>query len=133
MKIVPTPAAARYWIAGDPIPPAPTTNIRAALSRACPPPPTSRSTTWRRDPPGPPHGLVEAADFLERRVLHRCRHELGNPVSARDREGRVAEIGEDHLHLAAIVAVDRARRVEAGDAVLEREARARADLDLIAR
>ncbi len=43
-----------------------------------------------------------------------------------------AEIGEDHLHLAAIVAVDRARRVEAGDAVLERQAGARPDLYLIA-
>ena len=49
-----------------------------------------------------------------------------------DGESLLAEVGEDHLHFPAIVAVDGARRVEAGDAVLEREARARADLHLVA-
>ena len=46
------------------------------------------------------------------------------------RERLVAEIDQDRLHLAAIVAVDRARRVEHRDAVVEREAGARPHLRL---
>ena len=41
-------------------------------------------------------------------------------------------IDENDLHLAAIVAVDGARRVEAGDAVIERQPRARPHLRLMA-
>ena len=44
----------------------------------------------------------------------------------RDDEGIVAEIDQQHLDLAAIVAVDGARRVEARDAVVEGEARSAA-------
>ncbi len=47
-----------------------------------------------------------------------------------DHEGCLAEIDQQHLHLAAIIAVDGAGRVEAGDAVLEGKAGARADLHL---
>src|SRR3546814_13493238 len=54
-------------------------------------------------------------------------------MAAFDLETLVAEIGEDDLHFAAIVAVDRPRRVEAGDAMLQREARARAHLHLVTR
>ena len=44
--------------------------------------------------------------------------------------GCAAEIDEQHLDLAAIVAVDRARRIEHGDAVLRGEPRARTHLRL---
>ena len=47
MPIVPTPAAARYWMSGVPRPPAPTTSTRARFSFCCPGPPTSARTMWR--------------------------------------------------------------------------------------
>jgi hypothetical protein len=47
IPIVPTPAAARYSSAGDPSPPAPTHNTRAAFSVRCPSSPISGSRMWR--------------------------------------------------------------------------------------
>ncbi|RZM21909.1 MAG: dUTP diphosphatase, partial [Sphingomonas sp.] len=52
-------------------------------------------------------------------------HELRDAVAAGNHERLVAEVREDHLHFAAIVAVDRAGCVEVGDAVLEREVQVR--------
>ena len=49
-----------------------------------------------------------------------------------DRERLAAEIDQQHHDLAAIVGVDGAGAVEHGDAMLEREARARAHLRLVA-
>ncbi len=60
-------------------------------------------------------------------LRHRCDHHLGDAHAAFDEEFLFAEIDQQDLHLAAIVAVDRAGRVEAGDAVLQREAGAGAD------
>src|SRR3546814_19567261 len=60
-------------------------------------------------------GIVELGDLIERSALDGGGDELGDAIAARDRERRGAQIGEDHLDLAAIVAVDSARRVEAGD------------------
>ena len=53
---------------------------------------------------------------------------LGDAHAARYRERLVAVIDQQHVHLAAIVGVDRAGRVEAGDAVPERQAGARPHL-----
>src|ERR1022692_2132997 len=47
MPNVPIPAAARYRLAGEPGPPAPTTSTRAALSRSCPAAPISGNSRWR--------------------------------------------------------------------------------------
>ncbi len=58
--------------------------------------------------------------------------ELRDPHAARDRHRRVAEVGEQHHQLAAIVAVDRPRRVGDRQPVLERQPRARPDLKLVA-
>ena len=66
------------------------------------------------------------------RAEHRCGNQLRDPLAALHLERLVAEVGEDDLHLAAIVAVDRSRRVEAGDPMLQRKARAGANLDLMA-
>ena len=66
------------------------------------------------------------------RAQHRRGDELGDALAALHFERLVAEVGEDDLHLAAIVAVDRAGRVETGDAMLQREAGPRADLNLVA-
>ena len=48
-------------------------------------------------------------------------------------ERLAAKVGEDDLHFAPVILVDRAGRIEAGDAVLEREARTWPDLHFIAR
>ncbi len=66
-------------------------------------------------------------------MLHRCNDYLRNAVAFGDLEIVFAQIGEDHFYLAAIVAVDRAWRVEASDTVSERKPRTRAHLHFIAR
>ena len=60
-------------------------------------------------------------------------HQLCDPVAGRDRVRGIAEVDEQHLDLAAIVFVDRAGRIRDGDAVLEREARARPHLAFVPR
>src|SRR3546814_3870395 len=59
------------------------------------------------------------------RLLHGRRDELRDPLTAPHFERLATQIGQDHLHLAAIIGVDRARRVEASDAMLQRKAGAR--------
>src|SRR5680860_764603 len=63
---------------------------------------------------------------------HRRDDGLGDAVAAPDREALIAEIDQEHFHLAAIVGIDGAGAVQHGDAMLEREARARAHLRLVA-
>jgi hypothetical protein len=48
-------------------------------------------------------------------------HELSDAVSILNGEGAVAEVDEKHLYLSSIIAVDRARSVEAGDTVSKRK------------
>src|SRR5580700_713416 len=57
-----------------------------------------------------------------------CDDELCDLHAARDAKARVAQIDQDHLDLASVIAVDRTWRVEHGNAVIEREARSRAHL-----
>ena len=56
----------------------------------------------------------------------------GDAFTAAHIERFKPQIRKDNPYLAAIILVDRAGRVQAGDAVLQRQARARADLDLMA-
>lgn len=79
------------------------------------------------------HGFGHVADLGDAHLRYRRDYHLGNPHSATNDEVLLAEIDQQHLHLAAIVAVDRAGRIEAGNAVLEGEAGAWADLRLEAR
>ena len=72
----------------------------------------------RPEPAGAARRVVEAGDFGQRRALDGRGDELRNAVAAFDLEWLAAEIGKDDFHFAAIIAVDRAGRVEAGDAVL---------------
>ena len=69
---------------------------------------------------------------MKRHRAHRRHHHLRDAVAAADLERRVAVIDEDHLDLAAIVGIDRARRIEHRHAVLGREPRTRPDLRLVA-
>src|SRR6202789_578579 len=76
-------------------------------------------------------GGREFAYFVQLRLFAARDHELGDLRAARDAERCVAVIDQDRLHLAAIVAVDGAGRVEHGDAVVERKAGTWAHLGFI--
>src|ERR1051326_8012016 len=69
-------------------------------------------------------------DLYKSRLRAALHDELGDALPARDRERILAEIGEQHLHLAAVVAVDGAGAVEHGDPVTKRQSRAWAHLCL---
>src|SRR5262245_51722226 len=71
-------------------------------------------------------------DLLEMNGRDAGHDQLRDAIAARDAERLGTVIDQDHLHLAAIVGVDCAGRVQYGDTVLEREARARADLAFVA-
>src|SRR3546814_3544160 len=84
-----------------------------------------RST--RTDTPFPYTTLFRSGD-----PRHRRHHHLGDAVAARHRERLAAEVDQQHLQFAAIVAVDGAGRVDHGDAVPAGEAGARPHLRLVA-
>src|SRR5690606_2825963 len=77
--------------------------------------------------------VVEFIDLVPFGKRDRRQHKLRDPVAARDGERRVAEVDDDHLELAAVIAVDCPRGVGQRDTVLQREARPRPDLDLVTR
>ena len=68
------------------------------------------------------------ADLENLYLCNGCDNHLGDAHAAFDHEILLAQIGEDDFDLAAIIAIHRSRRVEAGDAVLDGKAGARADL-----
>ena len=82
-------------------------------------------------PPAPAACFAQLRDLAKSRLLDGRRHELRNSLAPTHLERLAAEIGEDDLHLATIIVIDRAGRVEAGDAVLQRKSRARTHLDLV--
>ena len=67
-------------------------------------------------------------DLADDDLCHRRNHHLGDAHTALYCEIVLTEIGQNDLHLAPVVAVDRAGRIQAGDAVLDRKAGARANL-----
>src|SRR5262245_35703067 len=72
--------------------------------------------------------LVKACDF-EDGNLHGCRQdELSDPRPALDRERLGAEIGENDVQLAAVIGIERARRIEHCDAEVQCEPGTRPDL-----
>ena len=79
-------------------------------------------------PPAPRSVSGKRFDALEADGRDGGDDELRDAVAARDAERLAAVIDQDDFDLAAIVGVDRARRVQDGDAVLQREAGARAHL-----
>ena len=72
--------------------------------------------------------LRQCLAFDQLRALHARDGELSDAIAALDRDGLLSEIGEDHAELAAVVAVDGAGAVQAGDALAQRQAGARPDL-----
>src|SRR5687768_9790308 len=77
--------------------------------------------------------LFGACDLDDLDLEHWRHDQLSDPIARLDEVGFFAEVDQQHLDLAAIVLIDRARRIEHGHAVLEREPRARPDLPFAAR
>src|SRR6185295_9653465 len=90
-----------------------------------------------------PAGRTKATDAARRRRsllnLHEARafnaleHQLGNAFAPFNDKGGFAQVREQHLDLATVVAIDRAWTVEHGDAVPEGQSRAWPHLRLEAR
>ncbi|EGE59032.1 hypothetical protein RHECNPAF_25300113 [Rhizobium etli CNPAF512] len=65
-----------------------------------------RSHAGGTEAAGAAHRLAGGGAFGHPRLGHRRNYHLGDAHAAFDDEGFLAEIGEQHLHFAAIVAVD---------------------------
>src|SRR5688572_19330744 len=87
----------------------------------------------RSESAGPARRAVQRADELDLRALHARDDQLPDAREGLDHERRLPVVHEQDAHGAAVVAVDRAGGVDHADAVLEREARARAYLGFVAR
>src|SRR5215831_7051804 len=83
------------------------------------------SVPRRAEAAGAAPALRQHLRLLPEDALHRRHDELGDALAPRDRDRLAAEIGEDDLDLAAVIGIDRARAVEHGEAVAERQAGAR--------
>ena len=85
------------------------------------------------DEPKPP---APRPDSPKRRYLtkhgagYRRHHHLGDPVAPLNGKRLCAQIHKQDHDLAAVIAVDRARCIEHGDALLQGKARTRPDLGL---
>src|ERR1700722_2699574 len=91
----------------------------------------SKSAPGRTEAAAAAIGRGEGHGGNEFRADHRRNHHLSDTLAAPDLERRVAVIDQQHADLAAIIRVNRARRVQHGDAVLCGEAGTRTDLRLI--
>ena len=74
----------------------------------------------------------ERLDLVEAHPHDGSDDELRDPRAPDNLERFGAEIDEQHLDFPTIIRIDRARRIEHGDAEFERESRARPDLSFIA-
>ncbi len=117
-------------------PPASGANNRGATGDARPqdrltrPPP--QRPVERRSPPSRGAWRQRASTSAKAARDDRRQDELRDAIAVPDREGKPAVVDEQRHQLPAIVAVDRAGRVQDGDAVPGGKARARPDLDLVA-
>ena len=76
--------------------------------------------------------LVEGVHGLPFHVLTARHDELRDTAATVDRERRIGEVGEDDTDLSAVIGVDRSGRVQDGEAVLDGQPAAWADLRLTA-
>ena len=75
------------------------------------------SRARRTKTPNSPRSFIQNCNFANHRLHSRGEDQLGNARPPLDGEGRVPEIGQDHLDLTAIVGIHRAGRIEHGDSV----------------
>src|SRR5262245_1260594 len=79
---------------------------------------SARVTAGRAETALGPGRTGQGGHLTERHLFHALHHELRDPVAApeRDRASRIG-VQQDHLDLATVSGVDRARRVDDGDPV----------------
>ena len=106
----------------------PPPSSRAGVPEPCAP--VWSETSCASDPSTMPS---PAADELPLRARDARHDELRDPIARPDRARLVAQVDEHELDLAAVVRVDRSRRIEQRDAVAQRESAARPHLRLEAR
>src|SRR5262249_42398175 len=75
-------------------------------------------------------GRRRPRDLQQTDALNPLKNQLGYTLAAFDRDGLLAKVADEYLHLAAIVAIDRSRTIEHSDAVPQRQSRARPHLRL---
>src|SRR5262245_43726880 len=92
--------------------------------------PSFSSRARRTKTPNSACCFIKICDFADRGLQGCYQHQLCNARAALDRERVVAEIRKDYLNFAAVIGIERARRIEHRDAVVQREPRARPDLAL---
>src|SRR3569623_942480 len=90
---------------------------RLAASRA-----VAARTTFR---------FIEAFLYHKAHRADRRHHHLCNAVAAPDLDNLFAQIDEDHFDLTPVVGIDRARRIEHGDAVFCCQTRSGTNLRLV--
>src|SRR5689334_17934759 len=81
--------------------------------------PTRASYTCRAETAGTALGLIERRLLGPLQPGHRGHHQLRDAIAAADGEDLLSVIDQDHADFAAIIGVDRARRIQGGDAVLQ--------------
>src|ERR1700732_4835680 len=91
-----------------------------------------KSAPGRTEAPTAPIGRGKLRRGNEFHADYGRNHHLRDALAAPDRKRRVAVVDQEHADLAAIIGVDRARRIQHSDAVLGGEARARSNLRLVA-
>src|ERR1700747_2524814 len=87
-------------------------------------------TPRRTEAPCAAFGWRQYADGDKLSLRHRSDHHLRNALAAADGKGGAAVIDQEHRDLAAIIGIDGSRRVQNGDAMFGRKARARSYLRL---
>src|SRR4029453_4904803 len=92
--------------------------------------PSFSSRARRTKTPNSACCFIKTCDFADRGVQGCYQHQLCNACAALDRKWLRAEIRKGYRNFAGVIGMERARRVEHGDAMMQREPRARADLPL---
>src|SRR6516165_10087918 len=92
--------------------------------------PSFSSRARRTKTPNSACCFIKTCDFADRGLQGCYQHQLCNARAALHRERVMAEIRKDYMNFAAVIGVDRARRIEHRDAVVQCEPRPRPDLAL---
>src|ERR1700687_5030570 len=90
-----------------------------------------KSAPGRTEAPTAPIGRGKLRRGNEFHTDYGRNYHLRDALAAPDRKRRVAVVDQEHADLAAIIGVNRAGRVQHGDAVLRCQPRARPELRLI--
>src|SRR5262249_11584887 len=83
--------------------------------------PSFSSRARRTKTPNSACGFIKTCDFANRGLQRSHQHQLCNARAALDRELVSAEIRKEYLNFAAVIGIERGRRIEHRDAVAQCE------------